>query len=254
MAVIDDLDRRRSPLVTLAGEVDFMGSRQVTDVLTELLQSGWASPRVDLAGVSFMDSAGLLAVLDWCQQFRENEGDFEVVSVNPLVRRLFEVAGHNDIIHSSEERSVPPPHPRQPITDCLATAGDWEVRSFSVAARLDSCKIVRDRISQTMAGMPFSSDEQCEVRLAVGEAISNAVRHGCSERPWETVTVRSLATANKLVVEISDTGPGFDPHAVTPPDSDLPEGNMGIRCMQECMDEVSFDFSAGTTVRLVKLV
>jgi len=256
VAVIEDVGIRRAPLVTLAGEVDSCGSGHVEEVLAELLESGCGSPRVDLAEVSFMDTAGLLAILRWCEQFREKERDFEVVSINPLVRRLFEIAGYSDIIHRSEERSLPPPPQRQPITDCLAIAEDWEIRSFSVAARLESCKIVRDRIAQMAARMPFSKAEQADIKLAVGEAAANAIRHGSAERPQQAVAVRCLATRRKLVVEISDAGPGFDPHAVPSASADdgIWEGSMGIDCMRQCMDEVTFRFDEGTTVRLVKFV
>ena len=257
MAAIDDVDVRWSPLVTLAGEVDSSGSEHMEQVLSELLDSGCASPRVDLAGVRFMDTDGLLAVVRWRHQFRQNERNLEVISVNPLVRELFETAGHSDVLHGSEERLLPPPPFGQPITDCLATAEDWEIRSFSVAARLESCKVVRDRVCQMAARAPFSSAEQGEVKLAVGEAVANAVRHGCRERPSETVAVRCVATPEKLVVEISDAGPGFDPDAVAARSSDdgfACERGMGIGSMRYCVDELSFRFCGGTTVKLVKYV
>lgn len=256
MAVIDNVDIRHSPIVTLLGEVDSSGCGHVTNVLGELLESGCESPKMDLAGVRFMDSAGLFEVLNWCRQFKDTRGGVEVVSINPLVKRLFEVAGCSDIINQSEERSVPPYHARQPITDCLAAAGGWEIRSFSVAGRLDSCKIVRDRIARTTALMQFTPEEKSDIKLAAGEAISNAIRYGCSEDPLERVSIRTLATPQKLIVEMTDNGPGFDPDNVTAisPATDLPEGGMGIKCMRQCMDEVTFDFSNGTTVRMTKII
>jgi len=256
VAVICNTDIQHSPLVTLTGEVDIIGSGHIADVLTELLEVSQCSPKIDMTGVSYMDSTGLLTVLRWCQQFRRNERDLEVAFINPLVRRLFEIAGENDLINRSEERTAPPPMSRQPITDCFAVAGDCEIRSFSVAARLDCCKVVRDKISQTLASMPFDNSERDDVKLAVGEAVSNAIKHGCSERPWEIITVRSLATSQKIVVEISDDGPGFDPESIDQTERDwtMMEGRMGIKCIQRSMDEVSFDFSSGTTIRMVKYV
>ncbi len=256
MAVIENIDLERSPLVTLAGEVDSFGSGRVTDVLAELFESGCAMPRVDMAGVSFIDTAGLMALLKWSQQFRDNEGALEVISINPLVRRLFDLAGLSHIIDNSEEHSIPPPLERQPITDCMASTGDWEVSSFTLPAKLDCCKTARDRIERTMARLPFTREEKADVKLAVGEAISNAIRHGCGEKPWERVNIRCLATIHKLVVEISDPGSGFDPEVVfnEPAPSSLPEGKMGINFMRKCMDEVTFDFTVGTTVILVKYI
>ncbi|MEN6520891.1 MAG: ATP-binding protein [Armatimonadota bacterium] len=256
MAVIDSIDIMHSPMVTLVGELDSDGCGRATDVLQRLHESGYYSPQIDLAGVRSMDSEGILAVIRWCNQFSESRGGFKVISVNPLVKRLFEIAGCSDIIHQSEEFSIPPHHDRQPITDCIAAAGDWELRSFSVAGRLDSCKIVRDRIDETASRMRFTDGELGDIKLAVGEAISNAIRHGCSENPDARVTIRVLATIDKLVIEMTDNGPGFNPDATSDSSMEalLPEGGMGIRFMRHCMDEVSFQFFEGTTIRLIKLV
>ncbi len=257
MAVLEESRLRQSPLVTLAGEVDSHGSARMTDVLKELLDAGCSAPRVDLAGVSFIDSEGLLALLHWCRQFEGGDGEPKFVSVNPIVRRLFEVSGFEHFISCSEDHGLPVQLDRQPITDCMASAEDWEVRSFTVPARLECCKVVRDRITQTVSTMPFTQEERMDIRLAVGETISNAIRHGCGERPWERITVRSLATPHALVVEISDPGTGFelDAELVNQQEQASPrEGRMGIGCMLQSMDEVSFDFTQGTTVRLVKYV
>ena len=91
------------------------------------------------------------------------------------------------------------------------------------------------------------------VNLAVGEAASNAVRHGCREDERLRVGVRSATNGQTLVVEIRDPGPGFNPDAVRSPEvGELREGGMGIYFMRLTMDEVSYSFEGGTTVRLVK--
>lgn len=257
MAVIEDVsDACRPPFVRLAGELDSLGSERVKDVLGELLESGCSSPQLDMAGISFMDSAGLVTVLRWCQEFQDSQCGLEVVSINPIVKRLFELAGRADIIHSSEEHDLPSLPERRPIMDCSAAAGDWEMCSFTVAAILGSCKVVRDRVVRIAEHMPFCAEERGDVRIAVGEAISNAIRHGCLEKPSERVAIRCVATCAQLVVEISDHGPGFSPDGIeeAPACHGLPEGNMGIACMRNCVDEVSFHFDHGTTIRLVKIV
>lgn len=128
--------------------------------------------------------------------------------------------------------------------------------TFAVSAQLESCKIVRDRISTGIAELPLTDNQRADIKMAVGEAISNAIRHGCKFRDSETITVRCTTATNKLVIEITDPGIGFDPRKISEysiPEV-LPEGGMGIICMRRCMDEVSFDFCSGTTVRLVKLI
>jgi serine/threonine-protein kinase RsbW len=106
-----------------------------------------------------------------------------------------------------------------------------------------------------MSGMGFSFEERGDTKMAVGEAISNAIRHGAKERPRETVAVRCLISPRMLVVEVCDDGLGFDADAYeSPREGELLEGGMGIKFMRQCMDEVTFDFSSGTIARLIKHV
>lgn len=256
IAIIEELDIRQAPVVTLSGEVDERSCARVAEVLYELYESGYPSPNVDMAGVSSIDHGGLEGLLHWCSEFHRGEDTFKIVSVNPHVRQVFETVGHMQAIEKLEDSGLPVTEKpsRQPITNCTAVAGNLEIMSFTVPARLESCKLVRDTISQAMSGMSFSDEDRCDAKLAVGEAITNAIKHGCEENPSETVTVRCLATNHRLVIEISDNGGGFDIVEVlsSPMNPEEREGGMGIRCMQHCMDEVSFDFDAGTTVRLVK--
>ena len=232
-----------------------VGCQRVQDVLAEVLDCGYSYPRIDLAGVSFMDSSGLRTFLEWREQFRENDGDFEVVSVNPVVKRLFEVIGQGEIIVESMECSAPQTVERAPITDCVAAADNWAISSFTVAAALQSGKIVRDRVAQMATAMPFSEDQIGEIRLAVGEAMTNAVRHGGSGKSG-VITVRCIGTGDRLIVQISDDGPGFcppEPDSICP--SGVPtEGGMGLMCMRQMADEVSFDFTNGTSVTIVKYI
>jgi serine/threonine-protein kinase RsbW len=248
-----DVDIEHSSLVRLAGEVDMSGCEAVTDVMSGLLEWGCASPRVDLAGVRFMDTSGLRTVLEWREEFHRNDLNFEVVSVNPAVKRLFESAGLSEVICQSEECCEPVAVEREPITDCAAVVGDWAIRSFSVAATLRSCKTVRDRVDEIAAGIPFSVEERGDIKVAVGEAMTNAVRHG-SRSDVDRVSIQCMASNNALVVEVSDGGPGFDlgnAAGVTEPGTMI-EGGMGITCMRRSVDEVTFHFGHGTTVTLVK--
>lgn len=249
MAVVDRADIRQSPIVMLAGQVDGSRCVHVSDVLTALVDSGYESPRVDLCGVDFMDSEGLLGVIKWSGVFNR----LEVISVNPTVRRLFEAEGRGEMISQSMECSPPERKPRQPVTDCFAAAGDREIRSFSVIASLESCKVVRDKITEMARGTSFTDEECIELKTAVGEAISNAIKHGCKNDSSKTATVRCMATADCIAVEVADDGPGFNLDSVHQPPSGAPaESGMGIKCMRRSVDELSFNFERGTTVRLIK--
>lgn len=89
--------------------------------------------------------------------------------------------------------------------------------------------------------------------LAVGEAVANAIRHGHSGRKDSSFTVSCLASSNKLSVSVSDHGPGFTLADTAPKKTSVyAETGRGIHCMHTLVDDVSFSFNGGTTVRLVK--
>lgn len=75
-----------------------------------------------------------------------------------------------------------------------------------------TAKAARIRLRQALAdwGLPFTISYE-DLMSAVGEAVSNAWRHGCS---CGSGTIKLTATYNPddrhITVEISDPGPGFD--------------------------------------------
>lgn len=112
----------------------------------------------------------------------------------------------------------------------------------AVRARLDS---LADRLG-------LSHMEAYELKVAVGEAVSNAVRHGCGFDSSKRITVRFRLKPEALVVEVSDDGAGFCP-GISPDPSEPPDtGGMGVALMRRLVDKVEFEFSSGTTVRLTK--
>ncbi|MCA1595466.1 MAG: ATP-binding protein [Chloroflexi bacterium] len=141
------------------------------------------------------------------------------------------------------------------------TDGDFRelVAELNVPAELHHLVEVRDRAAAIASALGFPERSVEEVRLAVGEAYVNAVRHGSCERKGgqtragATILVRMLASGAEVVVEVKDSGPGFDLASVSLlPMDELSAGGRGIFFMKIAMDSVDFDFSDGTLVRMTK--
>ncbi len=96
----------------------------------------------------------------------------------------------------------------------------------------------------------FSRDDVSDIRLAAGEALSNAVEHGTAARS-SGFSVRCTFADGELTVEIRDNGAGFTLEAED--DTPLEERNrgFGIFLMRRLMDRVRFDRN-GTVVRLTR--
>jgi serine/threonine-protein kinase RsbW len=92
------------------------------------------------------------------------------------------------------------------------------------------------------------------VRLALDEALANAIRHGNNSDESKNVTVSYEIDDEAFEVSICDEGPGFDPDSV--PDPTLDENlerpcGRGVMLMRAYMTEVSFNES-GNCVHMIK--
>jgi len=92
-----------------------------------------------------------------------------------------------------------------------------------------------------------------EIELAVGEALSNAIRHG-RQSPKCSIEIDCVASGGELTVRIINSGDRFDPDSVPiPSPSNLQEGGMGLHFMRMMMDKISYAFDeTGTTLTLLK--
>lgn len=100
----------------------------------------------------------------------------------------------------------------------------------------------------------FSTEEIADIRIASGEALSNAVEHGFSHRSSGFSVRCSFDDDEKLTIEIRDNGDGFLPPNTLVPAATTEEPDdrgFGILLMHRLMDGVQFDRN-GTCVRLTR--
>lgn len=100
----------------------------------------------------------------------------------------------------------------------------------------------------------FAREAVFAIRLALDEALTNAIRHGNGGDPSKAVTVRYDLDDDRFRVTVCDEGPGFNPGQI--PDPTLAENlerphGRGVMLMNAYMTEVSFNAS-GNCVTLVK--
>ena len=96
--------------------------------------------------------------------------------------------------------------------------------------------------------------ESFAVRLALDEALVNAVKHGNKNDASKTVYVECSIDENEIVVQIEDQGPGFIPEELPDPTAEenlgRPNGR-GVMLMRAYMTEVDFN-ERGNRVILTK--
>jgi serine/threonine-protein kinase RsbW len=68
-----------------------------------------------------------------------------------------------------------------------------------------------------MAAAGYAAQDQFAVRLALDEALANAIKHGHRGDARKRVDVRYRVGPAEVRVEVHDQGPGFDPARVPDP-------------------------------------
>jgi len=134
-----------------------------------------------------------------------------------------------------------------------------EIGRMSVPMIADAEIKVADRAGELARGLGFDNNQVDEVRLAVIEAVINAIEHGRSSEGEVHVFFGAARNPLRLAIVIGDTGAGFDPRSVSEPDITKKIGHKtrkrgwGLKIMRSLMDEVRIESSAtGTRVILVK--
>ena len=127
------------------------------------------------------------------------------------------------------------------------------VTHFTVG--LDYRPIVGMIVAEAAALEPPPSEQRlADLRVAVTEACSNAVKVHRPEALDEPVIVSGHLDDRGFVVEVRDRGPGFDPGQLEPlPEPTDPErleheSGLGVELIRELADDVSFRAVEGGTV------
>jgi serine/threonine-protein kinase RsbW len=135
------------------------------------------------------------------------------------------------------------------------TEQDQKSSTFTVSARTEVVAEVRRQVVFLAQKMPFMDQDIEDIKLAVGEAVSNAVKHGSPMGESSRITVHCEQTGNRFIVEIGDEGPGFDlASKVCTSPGGLEECGRGLFFMRQLMDRVSVTSGSGAIVRLEKQV
>jgi anti-sigma regulatory factor (Ser/Thr protein kinase) len=121
-----------------------------------------------------------------------------------------------------------------------------------MTSRRDAVAPTIDRILEAVAPAGLDGDRLTDLAVALAEALSNAAVHGHRLDPRRRVVVAVAVSPGCVVVDVSDSGRGFDARGVrdpTGPEGQLATGGRGIFLMRRLVDEVSYN-PAGNRVRL----
>jgi len=249
---IEKHDNPRSCVIRLSGDIDMAMVPELRTDLGNAIEGGCAHLVLDLSDVVYADSSalGLLVWLD--HQLRPRGGRMVLASANRDIARILELSGLVSVA-SSLAMSPNVEGALEGLALPLEPAEELWRTELEMKASVDQLGSMREEVCQLITPLGFAESAVFDIRVALGEALANAVRHGSPADGKASVDVRVIAYADRVVLEVVDFGAGFDG---TPPESTdvYAPGGRGVTFMRALTDRVDFEKPAegGTLVRLVK--
>jgi serine/threonine-protein kinase RsbW len=125
-------------------------------------------------------------------------------------------------------------------------------KEIIINSKIENISLIENLIDETSVELSLVADLYGNLLISTIEAVTNAIVHGNKLDESKIVKVGIDLTGNKLCVEISDQGKGFDvekiPDPTKPDNVEKPDGR-GIFLMKNLADNIEFDRN-GAVVKL----
>jgi len=125
---------------------------------------------------------------------------------------------------------------------------------LTIPSDLAEARRVQGEIESALHSVRFSETEIFAIRLALEEALVNAIKHGNQMDASKRVRVSYRVAPDRFDITIRDEGPGFDPEDVPDPTAlenlERPCGR-GVFLMRHYMSTVEYN-AAGNEVTMSK--
>lgn len=225
------------PVVRASGELDYTTCGEFESILTQALHANHGTVVLELGELSFIDSCGIRALVKAAVNADKAGRRLVISSMTPHLDHVLSVSGFRDMFAVT---------PTAESSSQIVRPSAAEDYCFQVPGRPDTCRRVRNNVAAFARDMGFSALAVDDIKLAVGEAVSNAVRHGSVQD--DSIDVRCRNEAGTMSVTLRYPSRSFDPDSVPPPTyASAPEGGMGIHFMKLVMDRVGYNFKDGYT-------
>lgn len=137
-----------------------------------------------------------------------------------------------------------------------AVSGPARHVQLTIPAKAEYITLCRLALTGISRLRPVAEETLADLKLALTEACSNSVRHAYGHGEGHVEITYELHP-DRLVVEVSDDGEGFDPATARDADGELTEGGLGIAIIRSVADELEIGTGTGgrgSRLRFVKVL
>jgi serine/threonine-protein kinase RsbW len=126
-----------------------------------------------------------------------------------------------------------------------SASGDAVTVRLTIPARAEYITLCRLALTGIARLRELSDELLADLKLALTEAASNSVRHAYGDKDAGVVDISYQLFSDRLVIEVTDEGEGFDPAEAEGDAAELSEGGLGIAIIRAIADEVEFGVQPG---------
>jgi serine/threonine-protein kinase RsbW len=160
------------------------------------------------------------------------------------------------VARSKRRHSPEPPSGRPPQTPARPHSAVVNSHSlkFTIDSDFDQGREVQSQIIQRIEQSGFSEHNLFAIKLALEEALINAIKHGNKLDPNKKVHIEARIDSTRAQITIEDQGPGFDRKSVPDPTADenlCKCSGRGILLIEAYMSSVKWSKN-GRRVTLIK--
>jgi serine/threonine-protein kinase RsbW len=116
---------------------------------------------------------------------------------------------------------------------------------LTIPARAEYITLCRLALTGIGRLRELSDELLADLKLALTEAASNSVRHAYGDKDVGVVVISYELFPDRLVIEVTDEGDGFDPAQAEGHPDELSEGGLGIAIIRAIADEVEIGARPG---------
>lgn len=130
-----------------------------------------------------------------------------------------------------------------------------KIQPILLDSDLKNLVLARRWLKSVMAGAGLSADDAGDLLVAVGEAVTNCIKHAYHGRSGGKILISHSLDAEFLTIHVRDWGETFATETYRAPDlEEAREGGYGVFLMHRMTDrvEIRTDRSPGTEVSLSK--
>jgi anti-anti-sigma factor len=194
---IDTASDQSGVTIKLSGELDSATCRELVERFEQFLDDRPGQIAVDLAEVTFIDSAGLRAIIMIERAAGEREIAVAIRAPSRPVAELLQITGIREHVELSPRVGEPPP--AVPFTERVELELDRDPGA-PARARAELRQALADDVGET---------DRATLTLLTSELVTNAVIHSVAEA-GEKVVLRITTYPERVRIEVTDPGSGFE--------------------------------------------